>query len=77
MKYTYTTHSLIAQYPLEVSFRGVTGGWAGLEIAQQVFGRIECAAKLQRSTALLLANPVLGSQLRQGTDGLNQPSRKT
>ena len=41
--------------------RGVIGGWA---IAHPIFGRIEFAAGQQLCAALLLAQPVLGSQLR-------------
>ena len=47
-----------------ILFRGVNGGWARWAIAHQVFGRIEGAAGEWRRAALLLAHPVLGSQLR-------------
>ena len=47
-----------------ISIRGVSGGWAGWAIAHPVFGRIEGVAGQRRRAALLLAHPVLRSQLR-------------
>ena len=44
--------------------RGVTVGWAGWAIAHPIFGKIVMRWQERRRTALLLAHPVLGSQLR-------------
>mgnify|MGYP001278063775 CR=1 FL=1 len=49
-------------YVLE--FRGEGDGWAEWAIAHPGFGRIEGVTRKRRITALLLAHPVLGSQLR-------------
>ena len=48
---------------IELLYRGVSIGWAGWAIAHPVFDRIEGAAKQQWRVALLLAHPVLGSNL--------------
>ena len=44
-------------------YRGVSGGGAGGAIAHPVFGRIEGAARQRYRAALLLAHPVLNSNL--------------
>ena len=46
------------------SVRGVIGRWAGWAIVHPVFGRIEGDNRQQWRAALLLALPILGSQLR-------------
>ena len=45
-------------------YRGVSGGWAGWAIAHLVFGILEGTAGQLWRSALLLAHPDLGSQLR-------------
>ena len=54
-------HDIHLLYVILVS--GVTGVWAGWAIAYPVFGRIEGASRQWQCAALLLAHPVLGSQL--------------
>ena len=46
-----------------IHYRSVAGGWAGWAIAHPVFGRIEGAARQRYRAALLLAHPVLNSNL--------------
>ena len=48
----------------KITFRGVTGEWAGWAIAHPVVGRNEGSTGQQRCDVLILAHQVLGRQLR-------------
>ena len=56
--------NLLRFFRLQAKPRGVTGRWTRWAIAHPVFGKIVMRRRKWQQAGLLLAHPVLGSQLR-------------